>query len=185
MRIKLACMPLLVSVLLGCGANETLTPDPTFQGKLTLARLQAVQIAMEDGSAVPLDDVLVGFRPSSRLIVGGFPGGRYRWDIGLVPTRRYQLLFRGYDSNRNDILDQPEMAVMYVQEASLGLGHPVTHLSYMNVRIEALQLATADIGGLMEFIQANSRNFDPETRQLFRDMTWIAERIRSAQRRWR
>ncbi len=184
-RIQLLGMVLVVCTLLGCRANEALVPNPTFQGNLTLARLQDIDIVMQDGSAVPFDDVFVGFARATRLVVGGFPGGRYRWDIGLVPSRQRQLQFRSFDANRNDVLDQPEMAVMYVHETAFGLGYPVTHLSYRGERIEALQLATADLGGLLDFIQANRSNLKPETRQLFRDMTFIAERISSAQRRFR
>jgi len=135
---------------------------------------------------VPLDEVLVGFEPSTRAIVTGFPRSRFRFDIGLVSSRRYQLLFRGYDANGNDFLERPEMAVMYIQETALGLGHPVTRLSYNNQRIEALQITTADLGGLMSFIRDNSRELEPQTRQLFRDMPHIVEEIRSAQEggRW-
>ena len=73
------------------------------------------------------------------------------------------------------------MAVMYVQETALGLGHPVIQFKYNSERIEALQIATADLGGLMSFIDANSRELEPKTRQLFRDMPYIVEDIRSAQ----
>lgn len=181
MRVNLLGMALLGAVVLGCASNTALVPDPTYSGNLTLARAQDIQVSMEDGAAIPFDDVFVGFSPSRSPIVASFPRSRFRFDIGLVSSRRYQLLFRGYDANGNDFLERPEMAVMYIQETALGLGHPVTHLSYDNQRIEALQLTTADLGGLMNFIRDSSRNLDPQTRRLFRDMTWIVEEIRSAQ----
>lgn len=186
MSVKLFAVGLSVCVLVACASNTALVPDPTYQGNLTLARLQDTRVSMEDGAAVPFDDVFVGFEPSTRPVVTGFPRSRFRFDIGLVSSRRYQLLFRGYDANGNDFLERPEMAVMYVQETALGLGHPVTQLSYGNQRIEALQITTADLGGLMSFIRDNSGELEPQTRQLFREMPHIVEEIRSAQEggRW-
>jgi len=180
-NIKLVTVALTGCLLAGCAANEKLVPDPTYKGNLTLVRLQDTDFTLEDSADVPFDDLFVGFEPSSSLFVPGFPRSRFRFDIGLVSSRRYQLLFRGYDANGNDFLERPEMAVMYVQETALGLGHPVIQFNHNSERIEALQIATADLGGLMRFIDANSRQLDPKTRQLFRDMPNIVEDIRSAQ----
>lgn len=166
---------LLVALASGCASPDALRRPCCYQGALTLARLERVRLVMNDGTTRSFDQVYKGFEPQNRDFPDQFPF-RSIGISGLV----YDVLsvvFPEYDANANGIIEEPELTVLYVREGALGLGFKVSHLEIEN-RVVALQTSAADVGGLVEYIDANRANMSKEANELFGEMDYLSAQIK-------
>jgi hypothetical protein len=164
----LLAVPLLTAWLAGCAGTTAVVPPCCYVGEVTLARLEQVDVVLHDGSRIPVPQALPGYTPEPGLITRPLPFDHA--DIALVVYQTLRPVLPLYDANRDGFLEGPELTVLYLREAALGLGHDVDHLAVDGRRVRALQTATADIGGLMRFVAANQSRMKPEQRAVFRDL---------------
>ena len=130
---------------------------------------------MDDGSKLPFDQVYKGFQPQDRGIPTHFPFRRVNIS-GLV----YDVLpvvFREYDVNKNGLIEEPELTVLYLREGALGKEFKVSHL-IVEERVFALQTSPADVGGLVRYINAHKGGMLKEAQSLFREIDHLSVQIR-------
>ena len=75
-----------------------------------------------------------------------------------------------YDANKNKLIEEPEVAVLYLREGALGMGHDVDHLAVDGKRVDAIMTSRSDVGGLMRYLDARMDTLTPEAQAVFRDM---------------
>jgi len=176
MNAKLA----IFSVLVAGWVSAAQAAFTTYQGPLVETRLENLSFILESGRKVPLPDALPGYTPDSSFLKLRLPISRHWFDIGMVPKAAYRDVFRSYDANGNDMLERPEMAVMYAVEAARGLGHPAVGLGASDP-VPALSAPREDVSGLLRYINANKSRMNGFAQALFRDMPWLIEFLRSSQ----
>lgn len=166
----------LVLLLSACASTTDLVPHCCYPGEAALARLENVQLVMDDGSVATVAETLPGFAPSTGLFTKPFDFRRL--DIARVTYASLQPVLPLYDANGDGRLDEPEITVMYLREAARGLGHEVDHLTVDGERADAITVARADVGGLMSYIERNLDAMPPEAQAIFRDLELVGLDIR-------
>ena len=73
----------------------------------------------------------------------------------------------------------PELTVLYEREAAIGLGHDEDHLAVNGQPVRALQTASADVAGLLNFVAAHGGRLQPEQQAIFRDLERLGRDLRS------
>ncbi len=169
---------LAVIVLLGasCAAPDALTRPCCYEGDLTLAHLQDVRFVMDDKSELEFDRVFKGFEAQTGRVPTAFPFRRVSY-TGLV----YDVLsvvFPEYDANQNRFIEEPELAVLYLREGAIGIGFPVSHLEVDGVKVGALQTSKGEVGGLVNYVNANRGRMSDDSQALFREIDHLATQIR-------
>ena len=158
---------LAVSTLAGCTSNTTPVPPCCYQGDVTTTRFETLELTREDGKRMKLLDALPGFTPQVGLFAAALPFDKAeRADMyygSLEP------LLERYDSNRDGVLERPEIIVMYASEALRATGTPVRHLGG-DTPIGAVSAPNADVGGLVNWTEARIDTMTREGRQIFRDL---------------
>jgi hypothetical protein len=172
---EVLCLLLLVTLGTACVSPDEIRRPCCYQGELTLARLEQVRFVMDDGSALPFDEVFKGFEPQNRSIPTAFPFQKI--GISGLVYDVLSVVFPEYDANENGILEEPEITVLYLREGALGTGFQVSHL-VVEKRIRALQTSAADVGGLVTYIDANRQGMSKDARALFREIDHLATQMR-------
>ena len=172
--LSLAVLGFLTLVGTGCASYSAILRPCCYQGVLTLAPLQQVGFVMDDGSELVFDEVYKGFESQDRKVPTQFPFRRVTIS-GLV----YDVLsvvFPLYDANKNGLMEEPELTVLYLREGALGMGFKVSHL-VVEERVIALQTSQADEGGLVSFINVNKAGMSKEARALFGEIDHLTAQI--------
>lgn len=172
--LSLAVLGFLTLVGTGCASYSAILRPCCYQGALTLAPLQQVSFVMDDGSELAFDEVYKGFESQDRKVPTQFPFRRVTIS-GLV----YDVLsvvFPLYDANKNGLMEEPELTVLYLREGALGMGFKVSHL-VVEERVIALQTSQADEGGLVSFINVNKAGMSKEARALFGEIDHLTAQI--------
>ena len=162
-------------LLAGCVGNEQVVRDCCYTGSSTAARLSGLPLTLEDGGTVPVASALEGFHPQP-----GFGGARYplrKVDLRFVTQADVKDVFRSYDANGNNALETPEITVLYVREAALGMGVPVAYLGDSQP-VGALDTAPADIMGLVAWVRANRQRMNRRGQLVFDEMETQGQLIR-------
>ena len=172
MRRTLAIFVTLVLgfILTGCGASTRLVRQCCYDGDAALTHLVDTRLTLEDGSTLAFGDVFAGFQADPSPIARIFPFARA--DIGLVHHASLRDLLPGYDANGDRILQEPELTVLYVQEAARGLGYPVTGIEPSGSN-GAIATSRADISALVRFVERNRAQMAQPQQRVFRDLYWL------------
>jgi len=91
-------------------------------------------------------------------------------DYALVTYDALAVILPLYDANKNKVIEEPEIAVLYLREGALGMGHDVDHLAVDGKRVDAIMTSRSDVGGLMLYLDARMDSLTPEVQAEFRDM---------------
>lgn len=138
-----------------------------YEGESTSARLQDLEVTMEDGRVLPLPDVLQGYLPFS-----GFIAPVMNMETISIGDRRihdpeFIALLGRYDANANGLVEIPELTVLYAIEGARGLDQPAAHLALEGQRVDALHTTAADLTGLRVFVKENRSRMTEPTRTHF------------------
>ena len=174
-RLRLTALATIPLLAAACASPDAIQRPCCYEGELTLAPLRDVRFVMDDGSELPFEKVFPGFYEQDRAITTPFPFRRVTIS-GLV----YDVLsvvFPVYDANKNGIMEEPELAVLYLREGALGMGFEVSYLK-VNGRVHALQTSKADVGGLVSYVNANRPGMSKDARALFDEIDHLATQIR-------
>ena len=159
----------------GCASPNAIERPCCYQGVLTLAPLEQVRFVMDDGSQQSFDQVFKGFERDDSTFPTQFPFQR----IGIAGLA-YDVLsvvFPKYDANQNGFIEEPELTVLYLQEGATGMNFKVSHL-IVNEQVLALQTSLADVGGLVNFVNAKQPQMTKEAQSLFREIGYLSTQIK-------
>lgn len=160
----------------GCAPNvEPLVPC-CYIGDLTLARVDQLYFATDDGDRLRFAEVFEGFEPQMSFLTRPLPFREAR--IGLVVYQSLSAVLPQYDANRNAVIEEPELTVLYLREAALGLGHEIDYVG-VNPPVGALVLPKVELGGLMRYVHRRRRDMNPEAQRIFRDLQILGRDIRT------
>jgi hypothetical protein len=161
---------LLLLTLSSC-ASTTEPVDPCcYKGEYQLAHVRDLNLVLADGSTVSFSQAFPGYQAQSGVFTTAFPFREVR--ISDVTYGALRPVLPQYDANQNAMLQEPELSVLYIREAALGLGLNVDHLATGN-RVDALVLSTSEIGGLVRYVNDNLRGMTPEAQRIFGELALV------------
>jgi hypothetical protein len=166
-RLTTLATTLAVVTLAGCAANTTPVPPCCYQGEVTTARFEALELTREDGKRMKLLDAMPGFKPQVGLFAAALPFDQVeRADMYFASL---QPLLDIYDSNHDGMLERPEVIVLYAREALLATGTAVRHIGG-DTSIGALSAPNADVGGLVKWAESRRKTMNSKGQQVFSDL---------------
>jgi hypothetical protein len=123
-----------------------------------------VEVKLEDGRSVSFGELFPDFAPSTSFFTFMYPV--YRVDIARVVYPHLAVKFLEYDANKNGLMEEPELNVLFMEEAARGLDHPITQLGGKH-RLRAIFVSAADIDGLIQFVNRRRSEMKPDARKTF------------------
>ncbi len=155
-------------LLVACVGSTSLIRDCCYEGDAALVHLDSVQFVAPDGTTSTFDEIYPGFTPQDSFATKSFPFRKV--DYALITYDALAVILPLYDANKNKLLEEPEIAVLYLREGALGMGHKVDHLAVDGKRVDAIMTSRSDVGGLMRYLDARMDSLSPEVQAEFRDM---------------
>lgn len=168
-RCALAALLVMVALFLsGCGGSTALIKDCCYSGEAALVHFDGVQFVAPDGTASTFAEIYPGYSRQDSFATKSFPFRKV--DYGQITYDALAVILPLYDANKNGYLEEPEVAVLYLREGALGMGHDVDHLAVDGKRVDAIMTSRSDVGGLMRYLDARMDTLTPEAQAVFRDM---------------
>jgi hypothetical protein len=138
-----------------------------YQGETVELQLATVDVKLEDGKTVAFGEIFPDFKPSTSFFTQFFPV--YRLDIARVVFANLALKFHQYDANKNGFIEEPELTVLYMEEAVRGIDRPISHLGGKR-RLRAVFASNADIDGLIELVDRHRARMNAAARLTFEEL---------------
>ncbi len=161
---------LLLTTLASCASTTEPIPPCCYTGEVALAHVRDVQLALADGNKIGFQQAFPGYATQSGVFTTGFPFNKV--EIAQVTYGALRPVLPQYDANENGNLEQPELTVLYIREAALGLGLKVDHVA-TNDRVDALILSQGEIGGLVRYVDANFERMTAEAQDIFKKLKLV------------
>lgn len=161
---------LLLLSLSSCAFTTEPIEPCCYKGDFELAHVRDVNLVLSDGSRVPFSQAFPGYQPQLGIFTTAFPFREVR--ISQVTYGALRPVLPQYDANESTVLQEPELTVLYIREAALGLGLNVDHLA-ANERVDALVLPASEIGGLVRYVNDNRSRMTPEAQQIFKELALV------------
>ena len=169
MRAAAVVVTMAVAVLVAaCGGSTALIRDCCYEGDAVLVHLDRVQFVASDGTVSDFDGIYPGFARQETFATTSFPFRKARYS--LITYDSLAVILPLYDANRNGLIEEPEIVVLYLREGALGMGHEVDHLAVDGKRVDAIMTSRSDVGGLMNYLDARMDDLSAEAQAVFRDM---------------
>ncbi len=146
-----------------------------YHGNVADLRLAEVKVNLEDGQMLLFGELFPDFAPSTSFFTLTFPV--YRLDIARVVYPKLAAMLAQYDANHNGFIEEPELTVLYMREAARGLDQPVTHLGGKRP-LGAIFATSADVGGLIRFVNRRRSEMTPAARQTFDELDLLRRDFR-------
>ena len=146
-----------------------------YTGDAVEVRLADVQLKLEDGRTLSFGELFSDFTPSTSFFTLMYPV--YRLDIARVVYPHLAVKFIEYDANENGFIEEPELTVLYVEEAARGLDHPVAQLGGER-RLRAIFASAGDIDGLIKLVNRRRSEMDPAARKTFDEIELLRRDFR-------
>ncbi len=164
------------ALLLGAWVNTSSAAlKCCYHGDVADLRLAEVKVNLEDGRTLPFGELFPDFAPSTSFFTLTFPV--YRLDIARVVYPKLAAMLAQYDANDNGFIEEPELTVLYMREAARGLDQPVTHLGGKRP-LGAIFATSADVGGLIRFVNRRRSEMTPAARQTFDELDLLRRDFR-------
>lgn len=152
----------------GCVGSSSLIKNCCYEGDAVLTYLDKVEFVAPDGSVTPFADIYSGYQPQDSVLTKSFP---FRHEqISRVVYDSLAVVLPLYDANKNGVIEEPEITVLYLREGALGMGHKVDHLAVGGKRADAITTSRSDVGGLMTYLEARKQSLSKEVQVEFNDM---------------
>lgn len=135
-----------------------------YSGEVADAQAAQVMVKLEDGRTIPFGELLPEFEESTSFFPLFYPV--YRRDIARVVYAHLANLFKDYDANDNGFIEEPELNVLFMEEAARGLDHPAKQLG-SDSRLRAIFVSPGDIDGLIRLVNRRRSEMKPEARKTF------------------
>ncbi len=167
---------LLLLGLVACASTSEPVPPCCYKGNYELGHVRDAQLALSDGKKLGFSQAFPSYQVQSSLFPTGFPFDRA--EIAQVVYTPLQPVLPQYDANENGLLEEPELTVLYIREAALGLGLNDNHVEFENRRTGALVLPADEIGGLVRFVNGNVSRMTPSAQDIFQKLDWLGRDLR-------
>ena len=138
-----------------------------YHGETVELQLATVDVKLEDGQTVAFAEIFPDFKPSTSFFTQFFPV--YRLDIARVVFANLALKFHQYDANKNGFIEEPELTVLYMEEAVRGIDRPVSQLGGER-RLRAVFASNADIDGLIALVDRHRARMNAAARLTFDEL---------------
>ena len=135
-----------------------------YPGEAIHSPAAAVEVKLKDGRTVSFGELFPDFETSTSFFKLMYPV--YRLDIARVVYPHLAVKFIEYDANNNGHIEEPELNVLYMEEAARGLDHPVTQLGG-TARVRAVFVPPGDIDGLIRLVERHRADMNPDARKTF------------------
>lgn len=162
-------------VLTACAGTYEPRPPCCYTGDYQLAHVSDVYLALENGQRLAFHQAFPGYAPENGLFQTAFPF--LELEISRVTYAALLPVLPQYDANGDGRIQEPELIVLYIREAALGLGHNVAHVG-TNPRTDALVLPSSESGGLVRYVESRLPQMTPESRAVFRELVMAGQDLR-------
>ena len=166
--------PLTIASLLVCGLllgawapQSSASLMCCYTGETVTLELASVDVKLEDDEMVAFGTIFPDFTPSTAFFTQYFPV--YRLDIARVVYANLAVKFIEYDANANGFIEEPELTVLYMEEAVRGLDKPIAQLGGEH-RLRAIFASNADIDGLIRLVSRRRSEMNPAARLTFEEL---------------
>ena len=146
-----------------------------YSGDVVHSPAAAVEVKLKDGRTVSFGELFPDFQTSTSFFKLMYPV--YRLDIARVVYSHLAIKFIEYDANNNGHIEEPELNVLYIEEAARGLDHPVTQLGGKD-RIRAVFVPPGDIDGLIRLVARHRADMNPDARKTFDEIELLRRDFR-------
>jgi hypothetical protein len=146
-----------------------------YSGDSIELRAADVEVKLEDGRVVSFGELFPDFSPSTSFFTLMYPV--YRLDIARVVYPHLASKFVQYDANENGFIEEPELTVLFMQEAARGLDQPITQLGGER-RLRAIFVSAGDIDGLIRLVNRRRSEMKPATRKTFDEIDLLRRDFR-------
>ena len=147
-----------------------------YVGDLTRTSLDELTIELENGDRASFLEIFSGYQPSGGFFHETLPVRDI--DIGWVTRPKLAAVLPEYDANNDGLVQQPELLVLYVLEGARGLGFDAVRLD-RGGRVQAIQIPSSDIGGLMSFVKNHKQGMSQDAQQIWYDLEYLGLQWRS------
>ncbi len=171
-RLRLSLLLAACATLVACTSSTEIRTPCCYTGDVTLAKLESVYLVLKDDREIPFETVFVGFESQTGIFTTTFPDRRI--DIARVVYASLAAVLPAYDANGDGWIQTPELTVLYIHEAAIGMGHEVEYIG-VNPKVSALSTSAADFGGLMEYVKRNEAAMSEQARQIFTDLDRVGQ----------
>lgn len=166
---------LLVLALAGCASSTTPVPPCCYAGEVETLRLAELPVTLADGRTLSFAEVFAGYAPQQGVFARALPFDEVLPEdvvfASLLP------LLPLYDANGDGRLEKPEVVVLYAREAARATGVDVAHFG-AGEPVWAVSAPSADIGGLVAWVEANRSRMSPQGQTIFRDLENLGRDLR-------
>lgn len=165
-RNSLTAVSLLTfALLLGAwSSNSYATLRCCYSGDFVDSQAVDVQVKLKDGRMVSFGELFPDFTPSTSFFTLMYPV--YRLDIARVVYPHLAVKFIQYDANENGFIEEPELNVLFMEEAARGLDHPVVQIGG-ETRLRAVFVSPGDIDGLIRLVNRHRSEMNADARKTF------------------
>jgi hypothetical protein len=164
------------SLFLGaCVGSTSLIRNCCYDGDEALVQLDRVQFAAPDGSTSTFEQIYPDFASQDSFLTKSFPFRKVAYS--QVTYDALAVILPLYDSNKNGIMEEPEITVLYLREGALGMGRKVDRLTVDGKRVDAITTSRSNVGGLMRYLDERKDSLTPEVQAIFRDMERVGQDI--------
>ena len=146
-----------------------------YVGALTRSSVDSLVLTLDDGSEARFQELFPDYRPQTGWFKRALAFRQAR--IALVQYRALREVMALYDANENTVIEGPELATLYIREAALGLGHPVSADGLHPAG--ALALPQAELGGLVLYVERNVERMTTHAQAVFRGLERLEHEIRT------
>lgn len=174
-HVRAALAALFSLALSACAATTAPQPPCCYKGEVTLGHVDDVYLSLENGQRMSARQAFPGYEPQRGFITRSFPFLEAR--IARVTYASLLPVLPQYDANGDGRIQEPELTVLYLREAAIGLGHEVNHVG-INPRTDALILPKSESGGLVLYVERNRSRMTPAAQTVFRDLVMVGQDLK-------
>ena len=174
--------PLFLASLVACALSlsawaptSSATLRCCYQGDPPELAAADVEVKLEDGRTVTFGELFPDFQSSTSSFPLYYPV--YRLDIARVVYKHLFLKFVVYDANDNGFIEEPELTVLYMEEAARGLDKSIDHLG-ADDRLRAIFVSPGDIDGLIRLVKRHRSSMKPEAQKTFYEIELLRDQFR-------
>lgn len=169
-RVRAAVAGVLSLFLSACAATTEPQPPCCYLGDVSLGHVHDLYLGLDDGRRLAFSEAFPGYSARTGFFTTSFPFRRV--DIAQITYAALLPVLPQYDANGDGRLEEPELTVLYIREAALGVGHDVRHVG-MNDRVDALVLPAGEVGGLVRYVNTHLDQMTPAAQNIFQKLKLV------------
>ncbi len=174
-KLQIVIYSALLLLITACTGSTALVRPCCYQGEVVLSHLKDIEFSMEGGGTNTFREVFRDFQLDDSELLGILPFEEAAFSDVIYETA--DRILRAYDANEDGHIEEPELTVLYLIEIARGLGFKVEGMARPQSR--AITTSPAEVSGLLNFISHNKAGLNATARQLFQELEWVGEDVRT------